>query len=66
MTTSAPAGRGTPARHNLPGEVASFVGRERELAEIKRLLPRARLLTLTGAGGCGKTRLAGDRSSQGA
>jgi predicted ATPase/DNA-binding CsgD family transcriptional regulator len=45
-------------RHNLPLEVTSFVGREREMAEIRRLLPTTRLLTLTGPGGCGKTRLA--------
>lgn len=57
-TTAAFAGRNTPSRHNLPAEVASFVGREREIAEIKRLLSQARLLTLTGTGGCGKTRLA--------
>lgn len=44
--------------HNLPLEVTSFVGREREIAAVRRLLPAARLLTLTGAGGCGKTRLA--------
>jgi predicted ATPase/DNA-binding CsgD family transcriptional regulator len=44
--------------HNLPLEVTSFVGREREIAAIRRLLPATRLLTLTGAGGCGKTRLA--------
>ncbi|HZO87161.1 MAG TPA: tetratricopeptide repeat protein [Chthonomonadaceae bacterium] len=43
---------------NLPQQLTSFVGRERELAEIKSLLPRTRLLTLVGAGGCGKTRLA--------
>jgi predicted ATPase/DNA-binding CsgD family transcriptional regulator len=43
---------------NLPSELSSFVGRERELAEIKRLLEKSRLLTLTGPGGCGKTRLA--------
>jgi predicted ATPase len=36
----------------------SFIGREHEMAEIKRLLPGARLVTLTGAGGSGKTRLA--------
>ena len=44
--------------HNLPVELTSFVGRERELEEIRSLLHDTRLLTLTGAGGSGKTRLA--------
>ncbi len=46
--------------HNLPLELSSFVGREQECAEVKRLLVEAknRLVTLTGSGGCGKTRLA--------
>jgi predicted ATPase/DNA-binding CsgD family transcriptional regulator len=44
--------------HNLPLELSSFVGREKELAEVKGLLKEIRLLTLTGSGGCGKTRLA--------
>lgn len=43
---------------NLPIPLTSFIGRERELAEVTDLLTGARLLTLIGAGGCGKTRLA--------
>jgi non-specific serine/threonine protein kinase len=43
---------------NLPVELTSFVGRGRELSEIKRLLAVARAITLTGAGGIGKSRLA--------
>src|SRR5438876_4734629 len=44
--------------HNLPGQLTSFIGRETEVAEIKHLISRTRLLTLTGSGGNGKTRLA--------
>jgi predicted ATPase/DNA-binding CsgD family transcriptional regulator len=43
---------------NLPAEVTSFVGRRQELREVKRLLSTTRLLTLTGSGGVGKTKLA--------
>jgi predicted ATPase/class 3 adenylate cyclase/DNA-binding CsgD family transcriptional regulator len=43
---------------NLPGQLSTFIGRERELADAGRLLDEHRLLTVTGAGGCGKTRLA--------
>jgi len=43
--------------NNLPQQATSFIGRERELRDIKRLLSNAQLLTLTGAGGTGKTRL---------
>jgi len=43
---------------NLAAPMTSFVGRKREVAEVKRLLAQTRLLTLVGAGGCGKTRLA--------
>jgi len=44
--------------NNLPPQTTSFVGREHEIAEVSRLLGTARLLTLTGVGGGGKTRLA--------
>ncbi|MGH3148441.1 MAG: AAA family ATPase, partial [Rubrobacter sp.] len=44
--------------HNLPVSLTSFVGREHEILEVRRLLSMSRLLTLTGAGGSGKTRLA--------
>ncbi len=54
---SATATAATP-NHNLPHFLASFIGREKEIAELSQLLGNARLLTLTGAGGCGKTRLA--------
>ena len=43
---------------NLPAEVTSFVGRREELRQVKRLLTTTRLLTLTGSGGAGKTKLA--------
>lgn len=44
-------------KHNLPHETTHFIGREREVANIKRLLQTAHLLTLTGPPGTGKTRL---------
>ncbi len=44
--------------NNLPAQPARFVGRERELSELRRLVKDSRLVTLTGAGGAGKTRLA--------
>ena len=54
-----PAPRTLDARPgNLPARLSSFVGREDETAEAVRLLGRAGLLTLTGAGGTGKSRLA--------
>ncbi len=62
---AAPAVKFERPRHNLPAELTSFIGREREIAEIEAVLrpdgsgaPSARLLTLTGPGGSGKTRLA--------
>ena len=58
-TASRAAKARTTARcHNLPADLTSFVGREEPLAELRRLLPLSRLLTLTGSGGVGKTRLA--------
>lgn len=45
-------------RHNLPSQLTSFIGRENEIQQLKRLLAANRLVTLTGSGGCGKTRLA--------
>ena len=49
-----------PARPqtNLPHDLTSFIGRDREVTEVTRLLPTARLMTLTGFAGVGKTRLA--------
>ena len=44
--------------HNLPAQLTSFIGREAEIKKIKQLLNTSRLITLTGSGGCGKTRLA--------
>jgi predicted ATPase/DNA-binding CsgD family transcriptional regulator len=49
--------RSTP-HHNLPAQRSSFVGRKREMLEVRQALAITRLLTLTGAGGSGKTRLA--------
>ena len=46
------------ASSNLPVQLTSFIGRKSNLAELERLLCEARLITLTGTGGCGKTRLA--------
>lgn len=52
------AGGGGPVRSRLPRPRTSFVGRQYEIAEVRSLLQGNRLLTLTGPGGCGKTRLA--------
>jgi non-specific serine/threonine protein kinase len=47
-----------PYRGNLPAHLTRFIGRGRELGQARRLIATTRLLTLTGPGGCGKTRLA--------
>jgi predicted ATPase len=52
------ANRVSPSKHNLPYQLTSFVGREQEIAQLKDLVTANRLVTLTGAGGAGKTRLA--------
>jgi predicted ATPase/class 3 adenylate cyclase len=44
-------------RHNLPAQTTSFIGRAKEMTEIKQALHEHRLVTLTGSGGTGKTRL---------
>src|SRR2546423_4853866 len=43
---------------SLPAELSSFVGRQKELAEVRRVLTQSRLVTLTGVGGVGRGRLA--------
>jgi predicted ATPase/class 3 adenylate cyclase len=49
---------GNPALpNNLPAQLAAFIGRDREIGEVRALVESARLVTLTGAGGAGKTRL---------
>jgi ABC-type phosphate transport system ATPase subunit len=47
-----------PLSTNLPSVLTSFIGRKRELEDVRRTLHSSRLVTLTGAAGCGKTRLA--------
>jgi len=43
--------------HNLPVQVTNFIGREKEASELRALVENSRLVTITGAGGCGKTRI---------
>lgn len=56
--TGAATGRSEPVGHNLPFDLTRFVGRSDELARVAGALAEDRLVTLTGPGGCGKTRLA--------
>jgi predicted ATPase/DNA-binding CsgD family transcriptional regulator len=51
-------------KHNLPAQVTSFIGRQREISEVRQLLSATRLLTLSGPPGTGKTRLALQVASQ--
>src|SRR6266436_8704977 len=52
------ADRASKPKHNLPYQLTSFIGREQEIAQLRELVAANRLVTLTGAGGAGKTRLA--------
>jgi non-specific serine/threonine protein kinase len=57
-STSAKISASQKIAHNLPDFITHFVGRELEIAEIRKILTSARFITITGAGGAGKTRLA--------
>ena len=50
--------RASRAKHNLPYQLSSFIGREQEIAQLEELVTANRLVTLTGTGGVGKSRLA--------
>src|SRR6266566_1463062 len=58
------ANRASRSKHNLPYQLTSFIGREQEIAQLEELVAANRLVTLTGAGGAGKTRLAIEVASQ--
>jgi predicted ATPase/DNA-binding winged helix-turn-helix (wHTH) protein len=58
------ASRASRSKHNLPYQLTSFVGREQEIAQLVELVTANRLVTLTGAGGAGKTRLALEVAAQ--
>lgn len=62
---SAVRGRGA-VQPRLPAPVTTFIGRERQLADVARLMESRRLVTLTGPGGCGKTRLGVEAASRAA
>ncbi|HER08168.1 MAG TPA: tetratricopeptide repeat protein [Bacteroides sp.] len=59
-----PPGKEKILLHNLPVQLTSFIGREQEMETIRELISEHRLVTLTGAGGCGKTRLACEVAAQ--
>jgi non-specific serine/threonine protein kinase len=56
--TLQPIAEAKPTPHNLPIQLTSFIGREKEIIEIWQHISQARLVSLTGSGGCGKSRLA--------
>jgi len=58
VTARAPGATAAVVPSNLPAPLTSFVGREEEIAQVRELLGRGRLVTLVGPGGAGKTRLA--------
>ncbi|HUR76916.1 MAG TPA: NB-ARC domain-containing protein [Acidimicrobiales bacterium] len=60
----APLASAQPRAHHLPAQLSSFVGRERELADLDDLISSFRLVTISGVGGAGKTRLAVQAGSE--
>ena len=56
--TGQPAFSGNDLNHNIPVDLTRFIGRENEVQQVKNIMRATRLLTLTGVGGTGKTRLA--------
>ena len=58
------ADRASKPKHNLPYLLTSFIGREQEIVQLEELMTANRLVTLTGAGGAGKTRLAIEAASR--
>jgi len=61
---AAPKEEVAPVQHNLPAQLTTFIGRQKEMQTIQEMISEHRLVTLTGAGGCGKTRLAIEVAAQ--
>src|ERR1700751_3896723 len=64
VTADGEADRASTTKHNLPYQLTSFIGREQEIAQLEELVTANRLVTLTGAGGSGQTRLALEVAAQ--